>query len=100
VPNDSIADATVNSLESAYSCFIGDLGMGGPQPLLPPGHRRRALLQAQRVPRVTSLPPSVAANTGADHPSGLSFLNVVARYMTGPSITVHEYGNAMTYAAR
>ncbi|KAJ9164822.1 Dockerin type 1 [Coniochaeta hoffmannii] len=97
-PNDSIADASIKSLESAYSCFIGDLGW-----------RSTGLSFRQEtddgpfyklnVYRVDTL-PGAAANTGTDQASGLSFLNVVTQYMTEPSITVHEFGHAMTYAAR
>lgn len=97
-PNDTIADATINSLEAAYSCFVGDLGW-----------RSTGLSFRQdtddgpfyklNVYRVDTL-PGAAANTGTDQTSGLSFLNVVAQYMPEPSITVHEFGHAMTYTAR
>ncbi|ERS96691.1 hypothetical protein HMPREF1624_06900 [Sporothrix schenckii ATCC 58251] len=97
-PNASIADASARMLESAYSCFVDNLGWrstglsfnqktdGGPWYKL-------------NVYRVDDL-PGAAANTGTDGGTGLSFLNVVTKYLTVPSITVHEFGHALTYAAR
>lgn len=97
-PNDSIADATAQMLESAYSCFVDTLGW-----------RSTGLSFNQKtdtgpwykvnVYRVDDI-PGAAANTGTDSTTGLSFLNVVTKYLTEPSITVHEFGHALTYAAR
>ncbi|CAK7205326.1 hypothetical protein SEUCBS139899_008096 [Sporothrix eucalyptigena] len=97
-PNDSIADATARMLESAYSCYVDTLGW-----------RSTGLSFNQvadtgpwykvNVYRVDDI-PGAAANTGTDSTTGLSFLNVVTKYLTEPSITVHEYGHALTYAAR
>lgn len=44
--------------------------------------------------------PGAAANTGLDQKTGLSFLNVVTKYLTEPGVTVHEFGHALTYAER
>ncbi|KAL1888595.1 hypothetical protein Sste5346_009464 [Sporothrix stenoceras] len=97
-PNDSVADATARMLESAYSCFVDTLGW-----------RSTGLSFNQKtdagpwyklnVYRVDDI-PGAAANTGTDGTTGLSFLNVVTKYLTEPSITVHEFGHALTYAAR
>lgn len=97
-PNDSIADATARMLESAYSCYVDTLGW-----------RSTGLSFNQKtdtgpwyklnVYRVDDI-PGAAANTGTDSGTGLAFLNVVTKYLTEPSITVHEFGHALTYAAR
>lgn len=97
-PNDSIADATIKSLESAYSCYVGDLGWRSTGLSFRQDNDDGPFYKLN-VYRVETL-PGAAANTGTDQSSGLSFLNVVTQYMTEPSITVHEFGHAMTYAAR
>jgi len=96
-PNESVADTCGRQLEAAYSCFVGDLGW-----------RSTGLSFRQEtddgpfyklnVYRVDDL-PGAAANTGTDMKEGLAFLNVVTRYLAEPSVTVHEFGHAMTYAA-
>ncbi len=95
--NDSIADGASKPLEAAYQCYVNDLGW-----------RSSGLSFRQEtddgpfykvnVYRVEDL-PGAAANTATDQTAGLSFLNVVTKYMTEPSITVHEFGHALTYAA-
>ncbi|KAB5551080.1 hypothetical protein GE09DRAFT_964872 [Coniochaeta sp. 2T2.1] len=97
-PNDTIADATIKSLESAYSCFVDDLkwrstGLSFRQ------DNDDGPFYKLNMYRVDTL-PGAAANTGTDQSAGLSFLNVLTQYMTEPSITVHEFGHALTYAAR
>lgn len=97
-PSDSAADSAIKSLEAAYSCFVDDLGW-----------RSSGLSFRQEddngpwykvnVYTVSTL-PGAAANTGTDQTAGLSFLNVVTQYLTEPSITVHEFGHALTYAER
>lgn len=47
-----------------------------------------------------SLGDNTAANTGTDSATGLSFLNVIGKWMNTPSIITHEYGHALTYAER
>lgn len=96
--NESVADGTIRSLEAAYACFVTDLGW-----------RSTGLSFNQQnddgpwwkvnVYRVDNL-PGASANTGTDQKTGLSFLNVVSQYMWEPSVTVHEFGHALTYAAR
>ncbi|KAB5580219.1 hypothetical protein GE09DRAFT_1050809 [Coniochaeta sp. 2T2.1] len=97
-PNDTIADATIRSLESAYSCFVGDLGWRSTGLSFRQDNDDGPFYKLN-VYRVDTL-PGAAANTGTDQSAGLSFLNVLTQYMTEPSITVHEFGHALTYAAR
>ncbi|KAI0173064.1 hypothetical protein GGR52DRAFT_541766 [Hypoxylon sp. FL1284] len=97
--SDSIANAALQTLESAYDCFI-----------IKQGWRSTGLSFNQdndngpwykmNVYDVASLGAGTAANTGTDGATGLSFLNVVTEYMNTPSITVHEFGHGMTYAER
>jgi hypothetical protein len=39
----------------------------------------------------------LGANTGTEFSTGLAFLIVVRQYLTTPSITIHEFGHALTY---
>jgi hypothetical protein len=85
-------------LEAAYSCFIGDLGWRSTG-LSFNSNNDSGPWYKVNVYRVNNL-TGAAANTGTDSSAGLSFLNVVTQYLTEPSVTVHEFGHAMTYAAR
>lgn len=99
-PNDSIADATARMLESAYSCYVDTLGWRSTGLSFNKATTDNTgpwyKLNVYRVDDI----PGAAANTGTDQATGLSFLNVVTKYLTEPSITVHEFGHALTYAAR
>lgn len=97
-PNDTVADATIQTLESAYSCFVGDLGWRSTGLSFRQDSDEGSFYKLN-VYRVDTL-PGAAANTGTDQTSGLSFLNVVTAYMAEPTVTVHEFGHALTYAAR
>ena len=98
-PNDSVADASIRMLEAGYSCFVGDLGWRSTGLSF---HQENddGPFYKLNVYRVDTLGAGTAANTGTDQASGLSFLNVVTQYMAEPSVTVHEFGHALTYAAR
>ncbi|KAI1155603.1 hypothetical protein F4825DRAFT_468422 [Nemania diffusa] len=97
--SDAVANTILQTLESAYECFVAGQGW-----------RSTGLSFNQEddngpwykvnVYNVADLGPNTAANTGTDSASGLSFLNVVTKWMATPSITVHEYGHALTYAER
>ncbi len=97
-PNDSIADAAARMLESAYACFVDDLGWRSTGLSFNTDADTGPWYKVN-VYRVDDI-PGAAANTGTDQATGLSFLNVVTKYLTEPTITVHEFGHALTYAAR
>ncbi|CAI4213375.1 unnamed protein product [Parascedosporium putredinis] len=96
-PSPDVADAMIRSLESAYACFVEDLGWRST------GLSFRDAADAGPWTKVnvynvgTGL--GAAANTGTDEGFGMSFINVEAAYLTTPSVTVHEYGHCLTYAA-
>src|SRR3569833_3355339 len=96
-PSDAIADAGSKMLESAYTCFVTNLGWRSTGLSFRQENDDGPFYKVN-VYRVDDL-PGAAANTGTDQTAGLSFLNVVTKYMTEPSITVHEFGHALTYAA-
>ena len=97
-PSDAVADRTIGSLEAGYACFVGDLGWRSPG-LSFRQENDDGPFYKLNVYTVGDI-PGASANTGLDETEGLSFLNVVTKYLTEPSVTVHEFGHAMTYAAR
>ncbi|KAI1880304.1 hypothetical protein JX265_001925 [Neoarthrinium moseri] len=96
--NDSVANVLLNTLESAYSCFVGSQGWRSPG-LSFKSENDDGPFYKTNVYDVASL-PGAAANTGTDMSKGFSFLNVVTQYMSTPAVFVHEFGHAMTYAER
>lgn len=103
-PSDTIAATTLNTLESAYTCFVTDLSWrstglsfrGSPPE---DDAKYSGPWYKLNIFRVDTL-PGAAANTGTDMSQGYSFLNVLPQYLTESSVTVHEFGHALTYAAR
>lgn len=96
--NDTIADTTIKGLEAAYSCFVTNLGWRSTGLSFRADNDDGPFYKVN-VYQVDSL-PGASANTGTDQTAGLSFLNVVTQYMTEPSVFNHEFGHALTYAAR
>ncbi|KAM7198408.1 hypothetical protein V8F20_006169 [Naviculisporaceae sp. PSN 640] len=103
-PSDSTALTTLNTLESAYQCFVTDLSwrspglsFRGPTPEEDP--RYTGPYYKLNIYTVSSL-PGAAANTPVDLNLGYAYLNVLPQYLTESSITVHEFGHALTYTAR
>ncbi|KAK4187646.1 hypothetical protein QBC35DRAFT_551658 [Podospora australis] len=103
--SDSIASGTISYLEAAYSCFVDDLHWRSPGLSFRP----------DPLPAVDSIPanqfyklnvyqldslPGAAANTPTDLNLGLAWLNVQKDYMSNPAVVVHEFGHALTYAAK
>ncbi|KAI1134603.1 hypothetical protein F5Y05DRAFT_202563 [Hypoxylon sp. FL0543] len=98
-PSDSVANTLLQTLESAYDCFV--LGQGWRSTGLSFNQDNDdGPWYKMNVYDVADLGANTAANTGTDSAAGLSFLNVVTQWMNTPSITVHEFGHAMTYAER
>ncbi|KAF4629931.1 hypothetical protein G7Y89_g8215 [Cudoniella acicularis] len=93
------ADSTIKTLESAYSCFVDDLGWrstgltyNGELSDSGPYYK----LNVYNVGALTG----AAANTGTESKTGLSFLNIVTQYLNTPSVFVHEFGHALTYCEK
>ncbi|KAI0017961.1 hypothetical protein F4780DRAFT_795493 [Xylariomycetidae sp. FL0641] len=97
--DDATADTALETLEAAYDCFV--TGQGWRSPGLSINHLDHDAAgpwYKMNIYNVADLGPNVAANTPGDAPTGLSYMNVVAEWMTTPAVTVHEYGHALTYA--
>ncbi|KAI2617923.1 hypothetical protein GGS26DRAFT_393535 [Hypomontagnella submonticulosa] len=97
--SDSVANAVLQTLESAYDCFITGQGWRSTGLSFNQDNDNGPWYK-MNVYDVADLGANTAANTGTDSATGLSFLNVVTQWMNTPSITVHEFGHAMTYAER
>lgn len=97
--NDNVANTILQTLESAYECFVTGQGWRSTGLSFNQDHDNGPWYK-MNVYSVADLGPNTAANTGTDSTSGLGFLNVVTKWMNTPSITVHEYGHALTYAER
>ena len=97
-PNDTVADEAIAYLESAYSCYVTDLGWRSTGLSFNQDSDDGPFYKVN-VYRVNDI-QGAAANTATEPKTGLSFLNVVTKYLADPTITVHEFGHAMTYAAR
>ncbi|KAI0103064.1 hypothetical protein GGR51DRAFT_573464 [Nemania sp. FL0031] len=96
---DAVANTILQTLESAYECFVTGQGWRSTGLSFNQDDDNGPWYKVN-IYNVADLGPNTAANTGTDSASGLSFLNVVTKWMTTPSITVHEYGHALTYAER
>ncbi|KAI2617882.1 hypothetical protein GGR54DRAFT_607274 [Hypoxylon sp. NC1633] len=97
--SDSVANTALQTLESAYDCFVNGQGWRSTGLSFNQDNDNGPWYK-MNVYNVASLGPNTAANTGTDSTTGLSFLNVVTQWMNTPSIIVHEFGHAMTYAER
>ncbi|KAH8898212.1 hypothetical protein GQ53DRAFT_413162 [Thozetella sp. PMI_491] len=97
-PNDTVADETIANLEAAYSCFVTDLGWRSTGLSFNQDNDDGPFYKVN-VYRVNDI-QGAAANTGTESKTGLSFLNVVTKYLLEPTVTVHEFGHALTYAER
>ncbi|KAI4865737.1 hypothetical protein F4820DRAFT_419617 [Hypoxylon rubiginosum] len=97
--SDSVANTVLQTLESAYDCFINGQGWRSTG-LSFNQENDDGPWYKMNIYDVANLGANTAANTGTDSTTGLSFLNVVTQWMSTPSITVHEFGHAMTYAER
>ncbi|KAI2777789.1 hypothetical protein F4815DRAFT_479991 [Daldinia loculata] len=97
--SDSVANAVLQTLESAYDCFVTGQGWRSTGLSFNQDNDNGPWYK-MNVYDVADLGANTAANTGTDSATGLSFLNVVTQWMNTPSITVHEFGHALTYAER
>ncbi|KAI1802111.1 hypothetical protein F4811DRAFT_531153 [Daldinia bambusicola] len=97
--SDSVASSVLQTLESAYDCFVTSQGWRSTGLSFNQDNDNGPWYK-MNVYNVANLGANTAANTGTDSATGLSFLNVVTQWMNTPSITVHEFGHALTYAER
>ncbi|KAI1198851.1 hypothetical protein F5X97DRAFT_323124 [Nemania serpens] len=97
--SDAVANTVLQTLESAYECFVTGQGWRSTGLSFNQDNDNGPWYK-MNVYNVADLGPNTAANTGTDSASGFSFLNVVTKWMSTPSITVHEFGHALTYAER
>ena len=96
-PSNDVADNMIRSLESAYTCFVTHLGWRSTGLSFRDKEDKGPWTKVNVYNVGTGL--GAAANTGTDDKAGMSFINVEAAYLTTPSVTVHEYGHCLTYAA-
>ncbi|OJJ00823.1 hypothetical protein ASPVEDRAFT_40331 [Aspergillus versicolor CBS 583.65] len=93
------AETTLQMLESAYTCFVTDLGWRSSGLSYNSDSNTAETWYKENIYAVDSL-DSAAGVMGSDPETGLSFVQVVNTYLTDPSVTVHEYGHALTYHAQ
>ncbi|KAJ5187089.1 hypothetical protein N7449_010083 [Penicillium cf. viridicatum] len=93
------ADKALQMLESAYTCFVTDLGWRSSGLSYNSDSDTADIWYKENIYPVNSL-DSAAGVMGSDPKTGLSFVQVVNTYLTDPSVTVHEYGHALTYHAQ
>ncbi|BCS23099.1 uncharacterized protein APUU_31325S [Aspergillus puulaauensis] len=94
------ADTTLQMLESAYTCFVTDLGWRSSGLSYNSDSDTAETWYKENIYSVASLDGGAAGVMGSDPETGLSFVQVVNTYLTDPSVTVHEYGHALTYHAQ
>lgn len=99
VTNAGVASTLLQTLESAYACFVDGQGWRSPGLTFRSDADDGLSFYKTNVYGVGDI-PGAAANTGTDMAAGYSFLNVVAQYLGTPAVFVHEFGHAMTYAER
>ncbi|KAF3914550.1 hypothetical protein ABW20_dc0110066 [Dactylellina cionopaga] len=92
----SAADAALNLLEAAYSCFVGTLGWRSPGLSYNDNTDSDGPWTKINIYSVSSL-PGAAGVMHSDYATGMAWLEVVHAYLTIPGVTVHEFGHAMHY---
>ncbi|KAL4907817.1 hypothetical protein BDW74DRAFT_175600 [Aspergillus multicolor] len=94
------ADTALQMLESAYTCFVTDLGWRSSGLSYNSDSDTADTWYKENVYSVSSLDGNAAGVMGSDMTVGYSYVNVVDTFLTDPSVTVHEYGHALTYHVR
>ncbi|KAF2795500.1 hypothetical protein K505DRAFT_239762 [Melanomma pulvis-pyrius CBS 109.77] len=95
----STANDTLNMLESAYSCFVDDLGWRSSGLGFNDDSDADGPWTKVNVYSVDAL-EGAAGVMHSDFDTGMAWLEVVKTYLTVPGVTVHEYGHGLTYHAR
>ncbi|KAL4884862.1 hypothetical protein BJY04DRAFT_214744 [Aspergillus karnatakaensis] len=93
------ADSALQMLEAAYTCFVTDLGWRSHGLSYNTDSNTADVWYKENIYVVDTL-DGAAGVMHSDYTAGLSYLEVVNSYLTDPSVTVHEYGHALTYHAR
>lgn len=93
------ADKALQMLESAYTCFVTDLGWRSSSLSYNSDSDTADIRYKENIYLVNSL-GNAAGVMNSDPETGLSYVQVVDTYLTDPSVTVHEYGHALTYHAQ
>ncbi|KAF2439276.1 hypothetical protein P171DRAFT_436588 [Karstenula rhodostoma CBS 690.94] len=86
-----------NMLEAAYSCFVDTLGWRSSGLSFDDASDTGPYTKVNAY-SVSSLSGNAAGVMHSD--AGMSWLEIVNSYLTNPSVTVHEYGHGLTYAAK
>ncbi|KAL5049130.1 hypothetical protein BDW71DRAFT_217755 [Aspergillus fruticulosus] len=94
------AENALQMLESAYTCFVTDLGWRSSGLSYNSESDAADTWYKENVYSVDSLDGNAAGVMGSDFTTGYSYVQVVNTYLTDPSVTVHEYGHALTYHVR
>jgi hypothetical protein len=97
VYNASAADTVLNLLESAHQCFVEEWCWRSTGLSITSSS---GTYYKTNIYGVASLDNDAAGVMGYDSKAGLAYLDVVTQYMTQPSVSVHEYGHALTLAAK
>ncbi|KAL4922009.1 hypothetical protein BDW62DRAFT_217854 [Aspergillus aurantiobrunneus] len=96
----SEAETALQMLESAYTCFVTDLGWRSSGLSYNSENDTGDTWYKENIYSVGSLDGGAAGVMNTDYQSGYSYVQVVSDYLTEPSVTVHEYGHALTYHTR
>ncbi len=95
--NSSAGDTVLNLLESAHQCFVEEWCWRSTGLSITSSSGTTYKTNAYSV---ASLANNAAGVMQYDSRAGLAYLEVVNQHMTSPSVTVHEYGHALTLAAK
>jgi hypothetical protein len=93
----SSADAVLNLLESAHQCFVEEWCWRSPGLSITSSSETYNKFNLYAV---STLANNAAGVMQYDKNAGLAYLQVLPAYLTTPTVTVHEYGHALTLAAK
>lgn len=92
------ANATLQHLEAAHSCFVETLGWRTPGLSFNTGGIGKEVgpwYKLNVYSKQDSDMPGAAGVQGTDMEAGLAYLDVVDQYLDEPDVLVHEFGHAM-----
>ncbi|KAL4782629.1 hypothetical protein BJX76DRAFT_369073 [Aspergillus varians] len=94
------ANTTLQMLESAYTCFVHDLGWRSSGLSYNSASDTASTWYKENIYAVDSIDGGAAGVMLSDASTGLSYVQVVSADLDTASVTVHEYGHALTYHTR
>ena len=97
-PSTSVADKGISLLESAYTCFITNLGYRSTG-LSYKAANDNGPWYKMNIYSHDSL-PGAAGTMGSDYGTGLAFIDVDDNYIGTAAVIVHEWGHALTYVEK